>query len=196
MQFDILPLFSFPIMKTNIDYDCQDLSLLKYQSTLHSSASNIGTDLNILDSIPTLKNLIESIFYKYLSQVLHYPNCKFSIVSSWATHCSPGAEGSRHKHFNSWMSGVYYPDDSSEIRFYKQNTSCFWLGDPVEYNELNSDHWDIVPRKNDIIIFDSSLEHKIMTNYTDVDRYSIAFNIVPVGSIGYGDSSLNLSINK
>ena len=34
--------------------------------------------------------------------------------------------------------------------------------------------------------------HSIPHNLTDKSRYSIAFNLIPTGYIGYGDSALEL----
>lgn len=200
MEFTILPLFSCPVMKTSLDHDYNLIPILeslKYKDTLYQRKFTMSEDLNVLDQLQNLKDGITTIFYKYVSQVLKYPDCKFSISTSWATCTPPGIEGVRHKHYNCWMSGVFYPEDCpSQIRFFKPNTSCFWLGDPSEYNELNSEFWSITPRKNDLIFFESSLEHQILKNESDQNRFSIAFNIVPIGELGYGDSSLNLNINK
>lgn len=200
MDVTILPLFSSPVAKTTLDYNKNLIPLLEsieYKDTFHQRKFTISNSLNVLDSLPDLKSEIENVFYKYVTQILRYPDFKFKISTSWATCTPPEVEGIRHKHYNCWMSGVFYPEDSlSEIRFFKQNTSCFWLGSPIEYNELNSEFWSIKPKKNDLLLFEGSLEHQIMMNEQSTNRYSIAFNIIPLGKLGYGDSTLDLNINN
>ena len=41
-----------------------------------------------------------------------------------------------------------------------------------------------------IILFPSFLNHKVMPNETNKDRYSIAFNIIPKGE--FGDTTMKL----
>ena len=47
------------------------------------------------------------------------------------------------------------------------------------------------PHKNQLILFPSYLKHRICEQKSDKTRYSLAFNIVPIGGYGYGDSQYN-----
>ena len=62
---------------------------------------------------------------------------------------------------------------------------------PREWNIMNSCSWNISPEKNLLIFFPSYLEHRIINNRGK--RKSLAFNIVPIGEYGTGDSSIDTS---
>jgi hypothetical protein len=61
-------------------------------------------------------------------------------------------------------------------------------GNPSEYGIYNSKSFTIVPEQNELILFFSNLRHEIITNSSNKDRYSLAFNCLPSGSFGEGDS--------
>jgi hypothetical protein len=50
---------------------------------------------------------------------------------------------------------------------------------------------DIVNENNVLILFPSDLEHSIEKNLSEENRYSLAFNILPLGEIGSEDSKIN-----
>ena len=56
------------------------------------------------------------------------------------------------------------------------------------YNKIEE---KIMPNKNMLVLFPSYLKHKILTHESNIPRYSLAFNIVPVGHYGVGDSQYN-----
>jgi hypothetical protein len=67
------------------------------------------------------------------------------------------------------------------------------VNEPSEWNIYNYQSFVIQPDKNLLVFFPSDLKHKINV-YTGLkDRYSVAFNLIPVGTIGLGDSSVTIS---
>ena len=87
--------------------------------------------------------------------------------------------------FNVNISGVYYLNtnkDSGPIRFYHgyHDQICYtWkTAEWKEKNNRNSEHWDIVPNNNDLILFPSFLHHSVLANKSDEDRISFSFNFV------------------
>ena len=56
---------------------------------------------------------------------------------------------------------------------------------------MNNNSWTISPEKNLLVFFPSYLEHRIINNKDK--RRSLAFNIVPIGGYGTGDSSMDTS---
>ena len=58
-----------------------------------------------------------------------------------------------------------------------------------EWNNLNGIALEIAPIKNLLILFPSYLNHSVLPYYGTTVRKSLAFNIVPVGSYGHGDSA-------
>lgn len=195
------PLFSYPVSESileNVNSKEVLLQLQKeeYKLTYYSKDIEDNTNIHqsksieILEKYPSLKKSIEETLKIYVNDVLKYSKIKYKIVSSWATMTPPGGIAQRHKHSNSWISGVYYPKESSaKLRFYNSK-SQFIFDDPYEYNILNANTWDVSPKENMLVIFDSSLEHSVLKNLSQETRYSIAFNVFPYGIIGYGDSTL------
>ena len=61
-----------------------------------------------------------------------------------------------------------------------------------EYTHHNQRQHVLRVLKGDLIVFPSSLRHKIGFNFTKQNRYSLALNILPKGNIGRGDGSRKL----
>ena len=57
--------------------------------------------------------------------------------------------------------------------------------------QISSNNWLIPPEEKKIILFPSYLEHSIVEHKEETTRYSLAFNIFPVGKYGVGDSTHN-----
>jgi hypothetical protein len=95
-------------------------------------------------------------------------------------------------HLNSFLSGVYYPLGSKnfKITFYKSDP-CFWDIRVNHENDFNAKSITItIEKDNALILFPSTLNHSIAINDSNIDRYSIAFNINPTGYIGKDDTGI------
>ena len=64
--------------------------------------------------------------------------------------------------------------------------------EPTEWNDYNSDELYVQPKNKTIIYFPAEIFHKIEENKSNLTRYSLAFNFVPTGVIGQGDSQVIL----
>ena len=123
-------------------------------------------------------------------------NCNFEITTSWLTKCEKGEESTLHLHGNSFWSGIYYYGEnyceSSPIEF--ENPLVNHIRDygfyviPEKATQYNKLVERVLPTKNMLIMFPSYLKHRIGTHTSDISRYSLAFNIVPIGHYGGGDS--------
>ncbi len=200
---DVLPLFSSPVVNTCVDIDAKSvlekLKSLPFNKTAHTLAADDGTNtgisesISILDYFPVLKKKIEDKVDYYIREVLSYKTVNYVITSSWSTQTYPGGVGQGHIHSNSWLSGVYYPHQCSALQFIKVIRPFLQIEDPEDWNIWNSLQWDIEPVENTLLIFDSQQNHRVSRNTTDELRYSIAFNVMPVGKIGYSDSTLYIN---
>ena len=128
----------------------------------------------------TIKHFIEKILFM---------ECNFKIYKSWLTLTKSNGNSSSHTHSNSWISGIYYPQHNEhfKIKFYNDITNVFETFSKKR-TVYNTKSFTIVPEENEIILFFSNLRHEIVTNNSDKDRYSLAFNCLPQGSFGTGDS--------
>ncbi len=135
---------------------------------------------------------VEKIFLEAFKKIsLGYKN-DFRITTSWCTKMEKGLYSQYHTHKNSYWSGVFYPEDSDGTIEFKNpcmNLTSFYII-PEEATVYNSNSMQITPRKNMIVFFPSYLEHRICAHNSEEPRYSFAFNILPIGDYGRGDSSV------
>jgi uncharacterized protein (TIGR02466 family) len=164
-------------------------NFLKKLNFIKSDSNDINLyktkENNILNNMLELKKQILFCCNDYLNNKFKL-NIKFKIVDSWATLTKKNGFSTRHYHPHSFLSGVFYPSvkEKTEIRFYKKYQSDFWALDPLNYNIFNSESWKISTENNDLILFKSYLEHEIVNYQGNENRYSISFNVIPIGDLG------------
>ena len=135
-------------------------------------------------------------FYRLNDEHLKYEN-KFVMNTSWYTHSKPGQSAPFHNHSNCMFSGVFYvkvPENSGDIEFDSHSGNTFQPRSS-EPNIFNSRSIKIKPSKGKLLFFDSNIYHEIKRNESDEIRVSIAFNLLPVGDLGYFDSHLKLNFD-
>jgi uncharacterized protein (TIGR02466 family) len=204
-RWNVLPTFSTPLANTilnnvNTDevIDCIDeYKFVTIPSAEDNSSENskISTSRCVLDDFPSLKQQLTEVSGDYISNILLY-DTQVRITTSWFTKLGKGGYSHLHNHTNSWFSGIFYFDDYDEdsggIQF-----MTFQSGFEVmtkDTNIYNSTNWMFPPSKNMLVLFPSKLIHKILPHNSDKTRYSLAFNMVPAGVIGNGDSLLDMSV--
>jgi uncharacterized protein (TIGR02466 family) len=158
-------------------------------------------NLHLLETLPDIKKIILDYFYSFKNTVLKLDTTNFEITTSWMTKTEPNGFCQYHRHRNSYYSGVLYSSktnstDSGNLMFtddgIKQDSML--INTPSEWNILNSNRIVIEPDANLMIFFPSALRHRI-SRYTGTEnRYSLAFNLFPVGNLGKGDSSIKLEL--
>ena len=204
-NFSVVPLFPTTLGMSTIEEDISNLDQiknLKYVSSPSEGSVNcfVSESLNVFSNFQREKDIVMSYFNKFKNDVLRLENNHVKMTTSWVTKLTTNSSSQFHLHKNSYYSGVLYlekPKDGGSIEFINDglNPSSFGLNTPTEYNIFNFESFSIQPQKNLIVFFPSYLKHRI-TPYRDRDpRYSIAFNIIPVGVYGEGDSTVNISVN-
>jgi uncharacterized protein (TIGR02466 family) len=198
MQIEpIFPQAVLGLNKLKVDYN----KVLKYIENIEFERTNpsiqkeaevyISKNHNILENISDLKNEICNSVKNYLNNIMKL-KMDFQFTTSWVTKTLPNGYSQKHSHKNSFLSGVYYPiaDKNFSIKFYKK--SDFWGVQTIEANNLNAEWYGFNIYENSaLILFPSHLKHSIEKNLSDKTRYSIAFNTLPFGEIGEGDSKIN-----
>jgi uncharacterized protein (TIGR02466 family) len=195
----INPIFSTPIAIFKIDLDNKKIInfLNKLDFELNNSSLNneancfISKSYNLLKEFK-LKELEKKCFdctKEYIDNIMEY-NIKFKIINSWATKTLKGGYSQPHHHSHSLFSAVYYPKGNKEfkIKFIKNKYNYFWRLPVKKYNSYNSENIIFPIEDNIILIFPSDLKHEIIINNSNETRYSIAFNINPIGFIGSKDN--------
>ena len=202
-NYEVLPLFSKPLYKgqiKNIDYE-KHIDIIKDYEWIISgekesdNLSYVSNDRYVLENkkFKKLKQAILNEFNIYKSDVLKYKN-DFKITTSWLTFTDNQRYSKLHNHTNCMFSGILYlstNENDGDLYIEDVSNKRFYLI-PEEYNIYNSQSQNIKPKVGQILFFPSDLYHQIEINKTNSNRISLAFNIIPTGDLGKGDSHLNI----
>lgn len=198
---EVFSIFPKAVIGTNV-IEINEDKILNYISNLEfhqnienyqgSHLSNATINKYILENLEDLKNVIIKNVNIYLNQILEY-DINFKIHTSWATKTLPNGFSQNHKHSHYFLSGVYYPKGNKnfKIKFIKDHS--FWNLPIKNFNFLNMNEFIItIEKNNSLILFPSDVYHAVDINLSKEDRYSIAFNVNPLGTINSGDSTITL----
>jgi hypothetical protein len=193
----IFPQAVLGLSKLEVDHNkvlkhIENIEFIVTEASIQEEADvYISKNLNILDKIVYLRDEIYINVKNYLNNVMKL-KIDFQFTTSWVTKTPPNGYSHGHIHQNSFLSGVYYPisDKNFKIKFHKEKS--LWSVQTIEVNDLNADWYNVnFTENNALILFPSNLMHSIEKNLSDKVRYSIAFNTLPLGEIGTGDSKIN-----
>lgn len=197
---NIHSIFPTPIFKDKIPRSLSEEEKLFFNNIEKRISFGNLTSVNqyLLDSaeLKSLKLLIEEKLNEYFYKVYDpEENIEIYITQSWLSYTRPNEHHHKHRHPNSFLSGVFYIDanpQKDKIFFYDKNYKEIVIR-PKNYNLWNSDSWYYPVETGDIIIFPSTLEHMVETVEEDDDRkvrISLAFNTFIKGKLGtYGTST-------
>ena len=192
----ILPLFPKVCILYYLQENLSELNQIKsLKFNEFDTASHATDSYKILDLFPSIKNLIMEKFYDFKNSVLQMNSTDFKISSSWGTKIEPKGRSTVHNHRNSFYSGILYWEKFEGARLeledlHKQGMMVI----PDEWNSFNYQHFHLNTTENTLFFFPSEIYHRITTNTSQNTRYSLAFNIMPVGTIGQGDSTVTINI--
>ena len=178
----------------------ESVDLPKFDSEQYTWQQNknnwITESQNILDhtSLQSVHSQLKQHVHTIWREVL-CASCpaELEITQSWINRTLHTQSHHRHWHANSIASAViYWSDQPSAITFvndrypnieYEQHSAPTW----------NSATWRIEPKRGDLIVFPSWLQHQVDTNNSTEERISISFNTWPRGTVSTGyDSRLTL----
>lgn len=193
----ILPIFpeaviystTININKNEILNFCKNSNFYQTESSINEECyCYMSYDRNIFDKIKNLKIEIEKHVEYYLHEILKY-KMDYKFINSWITKTNPGGYSHPHTHANTFLSGVYYPlgNDSFKIKFIKKDMGFFSIATTENNLLTGSDVTLDIVNDSTLLFFPSSIKHSIEKNNSNIERYSIAFNINPKGFIGEGD---------
>jgi uncharacterized protein (TIGR02466 family) len=208
MNATVVPLFSkvFYLKKLNLNtnkiIDLIDLNFHKSGSKNMSNIKDISLQSNVKSVLNQkkfkyLKDILIKEFNIYNNEVLHYSN-EFKITTSWFTKSLTDQKSDYHNHCNSMISGILYlntDEKSGGVSFENFENVRFKLI-PKKYNIYNCLEYTFKPSNGLLMFFPSEVYHKILNNNSNIIRYSLAFNLIPVGPIGdkNSDSFINIQI--
>jgi uncharacterized protein (TIGR02466 family) len=204
MTYQMHNLFPIPLYQTSIKGPDPIMEKILINSEFshfdEASPTHLETPKRQLLDQPQFANLKKQIQEKvdeYVYEVLGVTKKqKWLITTSWLNKAPTGGYHPSHWHSNSLISGVYYlktNPTSGAICFHKERShNNMWRDtfciDFEKTNEYNTD-CAISPKPNDLLLFPSILNHSVLDNLSQEDRYSLAFNVFPRGIIGEGGNS-------
>jgi uncharacterized protein (TIGR02466 family) len=196
----MIGLFNEPLVATELNVDnikiLNYLKKVKYIETAKTkekiASCKMSERMDLLKDLPLLKKEITIKVRYFIENILEY-DVKFKLLNSWSTQVSPNGFSQSHHHTHSFISGVYYPigDEGFRIEFTRKYINKFFDLPIKNYNPFNSNAASIGVKNNMLILFLSDIGHEILPNKSNMDRYSLAFNVNPIGRIGIRDSEID-----
>ena len=196
-QIEMEDLFVIPLVNMVVQEDTSELiSNTDFIPGMRQGYQPEKINYRVLEKYPNTKNIL----LKYIRssvKMMGYSS-EVDVSTSWCTKVVKGDVGHLHRHKNSWFSALYYYGD------YDENCGKFIFTNPLtdltsfmsnvfSVNEFNRHSKTWLPRKNQLIIFPSYIQHGVSEHLSDLIRYSLAINIVPVGTYGRSDSTYDTS---
>ena len=206
MRYHIVPLFSKVFYMKHLEKDT-DKIISMIDNHFENSGTNTSIDVDNISSVSISKSILElenfidlkkqlmNELNNFFHNVMNYES-DFKITTSWFTKSQNSQSSNYHNHNNSMFSGILYlqtDENSGDISFEDFNNRRYKLN-VKEYNIYNCTEYQIKPIEGLLILFPSEVHHKILKNNSNIVRHSLAFNIIPVGEIGSGDSYLNIEV--
>jgi uncharacterized protein (TIGR02466 family) len=200
-NLEIMSLFPTPVLRVRVqEYFKDEIWRLKQLEMEHVYDNNVTKDLNHFKSIESycldlpgmekLKAYIEKEVKDFYVHGLAIDG-DIMITQSWVNRNINGGGTHTHYHNNSVISGVYYmdvPDNTTLIKFYKADvdrSTVYRLDPEVNPNLLSGNPYaqtvaTIPVANSEILLFPSYLPHSVPDMATSKDRWTLAFNTVPV----------------
>ena len=121
----------------------------------------------------------------FASSGLFIENVDFAITALWVNINKKGDFHYNHIHPNSDLSGVLWikvPDKNSEIGFQSPNDYSQWRSTQIYKSDFRDtigleSSWSFTPAEGNMLLFPSSILHKVLPNLSDEDRIATSFNL-------------------
>jgi uncharacterized protein (TIGR02466 family) len=200
-NLEIISLFPTPVLRVRVqEYFKDEIWKLKQLEMEHVYSNDVTKDLNHFKSIESycldlpgmekLKAYIEKEVKDFYVHGLAIDG-DIIITQSWVNRNINGGGTHAHYHHNSVISGVYYidvPDNSTLIKFYKPDvdrSTVYRLEPEVNPNLFEGNPYaqtvaTIPVANSEILLFPSYLPHSVPNMATSKDRWTLAFNTVPI----------------
>ena len=187
-------LFQTPVQVSKSDFGLLNVDLVKlayklkeennfietteqkgFQSIIYNHKDFIATHQFIDLQINSINNFIQEYCLK--------KNNEWNVKGIWFNINPKHSYNNLHTHSDCDFSAVYYlqvPKNSGSIIFENPNPVMLnhkFFQNQFDYNEINSNSYEIEPEEDMLILFPSYLPHRVQQNLSDKDRISLSFNI-------------------
>lgn len=192
-EFTVKPLFAEPYFVTNIADAISDrqVQFVKSLKMNQSQINQISDELYLFEKseMKSIAKAVQEALDTFASEVMGIRH-KLKVTQSWSLINPPGVAMHAHTHSNSLVSGsLYYTDmpDPPGNMIFERDTCYQQIEMEVQadkQNIYNARRNAVVPKRGDLVLFSSSLQHYVEPNQSKENRYSIAFNSFVRGTIG------------
>jgi uncharacterized protein (TIGR02466 family) len=192
-KYDVQPLFAEPYFRTNIGHAISEeqVRFIKNLKMSQNKVNLISENLYIFEEpkLKSIKEAVQEALDVYAKEVMGISQ-KLYVTQSWSLINHPNVGMHGHSHSNSVVSGsLYYcdlPEPVSGMIFDRHRTyqQLDIRPDRERQNLYNTPVNIVVPKKHDLVLFSSGLQHVVQQNTSSQPRYSIAFNTFIKGTLG------------
>jgi len=188
----VFGIFPQPIWHAKIEkeFSEEEKNFIEKQECISNKFNTVSLNKKILDAeiMKTLRQEFHKEISQYIKNVMAPKNyIEVYITQSWINYSKAGNSHFLHAHPNSLLSGVYYVNAVKEkdaIIFEKEYSTI--RVDTENFNPFNSTNWTIKVETGTLLIFPSSLLHRVECLDDDYEgtRTSISFNTFIRGNFG------------
>ena len=192
-KYETQTLFAEPVFRMNIGHaiSTDQIDFIKKLKMVKNQVNLISENLYIFEEpkLRSIKTAVQEALNIYASEVMGITQ-RLYVTQSWSLVNYPDVGMHGHAHSNSIVSGsLYYCDmplPAANMIFSRHNSyqRLDLRPEPGKRNLYNSLTNVVVPKKSEVILFSSGLQHFVETNASSSPRYSIAFNTFVKGRLG------------
>ncbi len=198
-NYEVKPLFAEPYFRADIGHAIsgEQVDYIKNLKTVRNQDNLISENLYIFEEpeLKSIKDAVQEALDLYASEVMGVKH-KLYVTQSWSLINSPNVGMHGHSHSNSLVSGsLYYTDLPTPVArmVFEKHRSYQQLElnpETEKRNVFNTPANIVEPKKNEVVLFSSGLQHLVEMNKASEPRFSIAFNCFIKGKLGnYRDVS-------
>ena len=199
-DIEIVGLFPTPVgrslYKSSLEDELTFALTFKTKQNIHNKIS-IDNDVLSRQEFQKIREFIDASLFKFTEKALRLKDCEPYVTISWLNFAKPGEFHHLHRHPNSYISGVFYLSTfESDDRINFTNPTKFTIEPEYhDFNIFNSNEWYLNAVPGLLILFPSTLEHRVVRNDEAKGyRISLSFNTFLKGKIGRSNSASYLNL--
>ena len=203
---ELMQMFPIPLLISSCPFEYnKELEWIKKQpfrtkeNNLEQSPNNQSEDTFILDKLEMVRvrQFIEFKLKQFVVKIMGFDS-EIIITQSWLNKNGKGESHPEHKHPNSIVSGVWYPQIHDKLPPIKFADDRHREVAPSidKLNNFNCATYMLPLRKGELILFPSNIKHSVPVNQFDEERISLSFNTWCKGDMGDIEALTYLPIDR